>query len=366
MKSINNELIVFMPSIKMGGGVEKNFFIITNYLSKKYERIKVITLSKIPKNKLNKNIKVVGSKNNFFLLFGRRTKFLVSLVFLLKEILISHKPKILCFQGIIYCIILSKILRLKIIVRSNSSPSGWSKNLVKKKIYKIIYSFADKIIVNSLDFKKELKNKFNLNSTSIYNPLNRSEILKYSKKKIKIHFFKKKSLNIISVARFAEQKDHECLIKSINLLKKNYNIKLLLVGSGPKKNEINNLIKKFNLNQNIKILNYKKNPYPYIKKSDLFILSSRFEGSPNVILEALVLKKFVISSDCPTGPNEILDNGKGGILFKPGDYKMLSNKIIFYLNNKKRLEKKIIYAFKRLSRFDYKKRLNDYFNVISK
>ena len=365
MKSFNKELIVFMPSIEMGGGVEKNFFIITNYLSEKYKRIKVITLSKIPKNKLNKNIKVVGAKNNFFLFFGRRTKFLVSLIFLLKEILTSHKPKILCFQGIVYCIILSKILGLKIIVRSNSSPSGWSKNLIKKNFYKVIYGFADKIIVNSLDFKRELKNKFNLESTSIYNPLNRTEILENSKKKIKMNFFKKKSLNIISVARFAEQKDHICLIKSVNLLKKKYNIKLLLLGSGPKKNEINNLIKKFNLNQNIKILSFKKNPYPYIKRSDLFILSSRFEGSPNVILEALVLKKFVISSDCPTGPNEILDNGKGGILFKPGDYRMLSNKIIFYINNKKRLEKKRAYAFRRLSRFDYHKRLKEYYEALN-
>tara|TARA_Y100000591_G_C21781039_1_gene671059 strand:- start:261 stop:1361 length:1101 start_codon:yes stop_codon:yes gene_type:complete len=365
MKSINQDLIVFMPLIEKGGGVEKNFFIITNYLSERYKRIKVISLSEIPKYKFNKNIKVVGSKNNFFSFFGRRTKFLISLIYLLKEILVSNKPKILCFQGIVYCVILSKILGLKIIVRSNSSPSGWSKNIIKKIFYKTIYRLADKIIVNSLDFKRELKDKFNLNSISIYNPLNLNEILKYSKKKIVINFFKKKSLNIISVARLAEQKDHICLIKSINLLKNKYNIKLLLLGSGPKKREINNLIEKFNLNKNIKILDFKKNPYPYIKKSDLFILSSRFEGSPNVLLEALALKKFVISSDCPTGPKEILDNGKGGILFKPGDYKMLSNKIIFYIKNKKRLEKKKIYAFKRLSRFNYKDRLKEYYDALN-
>ena len=77
------------------------------------------------------------------------------------------------------------------------------------------------------------------------------------------------------------------------------------------------------------------------------------------------MKKFVISSDCPTGPREILDNGKGGLLYKIGDYKMLSEKIIFYMKNKKNLNKKKNYAFKRLKRFDYNKRLYDYLKALN-
>ena len=161
-----------MPIIN-GGGVEKNFFIITNYLSEKYKDIKVITLSKIPSHKLNKNVKLAVSTNKFSKLFGRRTLFLISLFFLFKETFLNRKVTILCFQGIIYCTIFSKILGLKIIIRSNSSPSGWSKSIIKKSLYKIIYKLADRIIVNSNDFKRELKNKFNLDSTSIYNPLNK-------------------------------------------------------------------------------------------------------------------------------------------------------------------------------------------------
>ena len=59
-----------------------------------------------------------------------------------------------------------------------------------------------------------------------------------------------------------------------------------------------------------------RNPYPVIKECDLIILSSKYEGLPNVLLESLVLKKFIISSDCRTGPREILDNGKGGFYLK--------------------------------------------------
>ena len=85
---------------------------------------------------------------------------------------------------------------------------------------------------------------------------------------------------------------------------------------------------------------------------------------PNVLLEAITLKKFVISSNCPTGPGEILDNGKGGMLFKVGDYKDLSKKIIIYQKNKKIFLNKINYAYKRLYRYDHKKNLNNYLKLI--
>ena len=67
-----------------------------------------------------------------------------------------------------------------------------------------------------------------------------------------------------------------------------------------------------------------------MKQTNLFVLSSKFEGLPNVLLESLVLKKFIISSDCRTGPKEILLNGKGGLLFKVGDYKMLEKRIKYF------------------------------------
>ncbi len=214
-----------MPTIE-GGGVEKNFFLITNYLSTKFEDISVISLSNSYRKKLNPRVQFVTFKNNFLNLIGRRTKFVFSLILLSKEILSNRNSLVLCFQGLTYCTILCKLLSTKVIIRSNSSPSGWSKNYIKKILYKKIYGMANKIIVNSEKFKKELKLKFNLNSECIYNPLNKKEIIKSSKRKIKINFFNKKSFKIISIARFSDQKDHLCIIKSIHLLRNKYkNIK---------------------------------------------------------------------------------------------------------------------------------------------
>ena len=359
------KIIIFMPTID-GGGVEKNFFLISNYLSTKFKDISVISLSKTYRKKLNPKIKFITFENKLPGGIGRRTKFVLSLFLLFKKIMFSRNSTVFCFQGLIYCTILCKLLSTKIVIRSNSSPSGWSKNNIKKILYKKIYGMADKIIVNSNDFKKELKLKFNLNSECIYNPLDKKEIIKNSKKKLDINFFKEKDIKIISVARFTDQKDHLCLIRSINQLKKKYkNLKVLLIGSGDRKKEIQNLINDLRLKKIIKILDFKKNPYPYIKKSDLFILSSNFEGLPNVLLEAITLNKLVISSNCPTGPSEILDNGKGGLLFKVGDYKELSKKIIYAIHNKNKCNKKLLFAKKRLGRFDFSKNLLKYKNILN-
>ena len=123
-----------------------------------------------------------------------------------------------------------------------------------------------------------------------------------------------------------DQKDQIALIRAIDKIKNEIDVKLLIIGIGPNENMIKNFIKF----KNLKIIMVKniKNPFPYILRSDLFILSSIFEGLPNVLLESLALNKFIISSNCPTGPSEILSYGKGGILFKMGDYNDLE-KIIF-------------------------------------
>ena len=93
-------------------------------------------------------------------------------------------------------------------------------------------------------------------------------------------------------------------------------------------------------------------------------MSSRFEGLPNVLLEALVLNKFVISSDCPTGPKEILLNGKGGLLFKTGNYKDLVKKILFYDANKNKCNKLLKIAIKNLNRFDYQRNQIKYYDLV--
>ncbi|MDC3373122.1 glycosyltransferase [Candidatus Pelagibacter sp.] len=363
---INNKIIFFMPHM-VGGGVEKNLYIIANNFAKKIKHVHFIT-SKKTFNSNFKNVKIINPKLSIWSHFGVRFNYIVCLLILIREILNKKKPLVFAFQANVYCIILCKILNVKIITRSNSSPSGWTQNNLKNYIFNKAFKKADKIIVNSLEFKKQFKKRFNVETECIYNPLNKKEILKKSKNKINLNFFKdNKKLKILNIGRFTDQKDHLTLLKSMKILKDKYklNFILLIMGRGQNKSIIQNFIKKNNLNFNVKVIGFKKNPYKYIRCCDLFVLSSKFEGLPNVLLEAITLKKFVISSNCPTGPNEILNNGKGGILFKTGNSDDLAKKINFYYNNKKDLKKKIDFAYNNLDRFDFNTNLKKYFETIT-
>lgn len=361
---MEKKLIIFMPSIE-GGGVEKNFFIISNYLADKIKNVTLITADQKFNKKFNK-IKIINPKKIFNRDHGRIIKYLYCLIELIKILLKNNKNLVLSFQANLYCIIISKILGSNIIIRANSSPSGWAKNLFKRKIFTIILKFANSIIVNSQDLKVEFKNKFSVSAKCIYNPLDKKNIIKKSKENINFSFFKKNTLKIITVGRLVDQKDHLTLLKALKIVKGKLRFSALVIGSGIKDKILKKFIINNNLKKEIKIIKFQKNPYKYLKLADIFILSSKFEGLPNVLLEALSLKKFVISSDCLTGPREILDSGKGGILFDKGNYKDLSKKIIYFYNNynKNIIKKKKAYGYKRLFRFDYKLNLNKYLKLV--
>lgn len=359
------KLIIFIPSIE-DGGVEKNLFLISNYLSKKVKNIGLITANFEYKKRFNKRIKFLGIDFKYLRKKNRILKYAYCLLLLLCQIIKEKREiTILSFQANIYAIILAKVFRVKIISRSNSSPSGWSQNFLKNIIFKIFLKKADCTIVNSLDFKKEMFNRFTVNAKCIYNPFD----IDYIKRKIKsskknIFKTKKNTLKILSVGRLTKQKDFMTLLKAINRIKNLINLKLILIGKGSEKEKLLIFIKNNKLTNKILLVGYKKNPYKYFQETDIFVLSSKFEGLPNVLLEAQYFKKFIISSNCPTGPREILLNGKAGNLFDIGNYKKLSKQILNY-NRKKNVEK-ILLGFNSLNRFNYNKSMKEYYKSIIK
>ena len=175
----------------------------------------------------------------------------------------------------------------------------------------------------------------------------------------------KKKINLINIGRFTDQKDQITLLKALEIIKHKVKFNLLIIGYGEEKNNLINYINQNNLNKKVKILPFQKNPYNLINLSDIFILTSIYEGLPNVLLEAQVLKKFIISTDCPTGPREILLNGNAGYLFKMKNYKELAKLIVKCLKNKKLMNSKIKIGYKNLNRFDYNKNLNKYYSIVS-
>lgn len=358
------KLIIFFPSIE-NGGVEKNLYIISNFLSKKIKDTSIITSNPEKIKIQNRKIKIVTNKIDS----SKKSRFLKNLVcifLLISEIKKSRNIVVLSFQSSLYATIVCYLFGVKIISRANASPSGWSKNPVKKILYKYIIKLTSAVVVNSKGMMVEFKNKFNINCNLIYNPLDKKNIIKKSQKKVSLNFFNNNNLKIINIGRLTKQKDQITLLKALNLVKRKLNFNLIILGSGSEKNRLEKYLSENNLNKLVKILKHTNNPYPLLKKSDVFVLSSRFEGLPNVLLESIVLKKLIISSDCPTGPREILLNGKAGILFKTGDYFDLYKKILSLKKNQKINKKKIIIAEKTLNKYDLKLNLNRYYELYKK
>ena len=191
MEKFQKKLIIFMPSMD-GGGVEKNIVLIANYLSNHIKKIKLITFDDRFNKKFSKKINIVNYRKNTNKKFSKYFKYFICLLILSKEILTDRNSLVISFQANIYTIILSIFLRYKIIIRSNSSPTGWTNNKFKNYIFKKFFKIPEAIIVNSYDFKKEIDKKFNIKTKVIYNPLNQFEIKKRSRDKVTLNFFKKK------------------------------------------------------------------------------------------------------------------------------------------------------------------------------
>ena len=248
---MKKNLIIFNPSIE-DGGVEKNLFIIANYLASKNYDITVISADVNKKKKFGKNINFKYPKYIDFSNSGRYKKYFFCLIILVFELLSNNQKIVFSFQANIYAIVVSKILFRKIIVRLNTAPQGWDHNFIKNKIYKFFINKADGIIVNSKKFKNEVKLRYKINSFLIKNPFNFKEIKKLANQNVKFKFPKNK-LKLINIGRMTDQKDQILILKAINLIKNKIKIFLLIIGKGKNKSKLRNYIKEKKIRKECKI-----------------------------------------------------------------------------------------------------------------
>ena len=347
-----NYPLFFCPSIE-GGGVEKNLYLISNYISSKFKKVYVLTANKDMKNKFNKKIIFISPKSDKWCNSNRILKSLICLLLLLRE---KKNFLVISFQSNILAILMSKILGFKVIIRSNTAPEKYLNSNLKKYIFKFFFRLSDEIIVNSFSFQKSLKKILSINSKVIYNPSKKISYVKRRKTK--------KYLKIINVGRLTNQKNQILLLKSLKILSKKVEWKLSIIGRGYNLLKLKNYIKNNDLKKKVKLYGYLKNPIKLIADADLFVLTSNYEGLPNVLIEAQQVGTPIISTDCPTGPREILLNGKLGKLNPINDYLKLAKNIEdFYLYRKKYLKKSIL-AKKYLNRFDLKRNCELYKDLI--
>lgn len=249
--------------------------------------------------------------------------------------------------------------------KNNSKKIGWVHTDLKKhralsfKLEKRSYQKINKIVCVSEDSKKSVLNLYpeNKNKTEvIYNPIDKNNILKLSKEIVN---FNKSKINIIAIGRLIKIKGYDILLQSHNkLIKERLNYNLIILGEGGEKNNLEKYIKENNLVNNTQLLGFKENPYPYLKEADIFVSSSRYEGYPLVLCEAICLGKPIIATNC-TGPKEILENGEYGLIAEVENVEDLAEKMKKLILDEKLREKYSDLSKERAEIFNIKKTIQE-------
>ena len=232
--------------------------------------------------------------------------------------------------------------------------------IILKNMITFFYNRANILVAVSKDLSINLSRLFHLKKTkTIYNGIQID-----NKNQIK-NFTKSKKNTILSLSRLDEQKDHITIIKAFSLVQQNIpNSQLWIASDGPMKKELENYTKLLGISKKVKFLGWIKSVKSAIKKSDVFIFSSKREGFGYVLIEAMSQGKPVISTNTPHGPSEILDNGKYGVLVPVKNEVLMAKEIIQILKNKKKYFYFSKKAYQRSFYFSNKRMLREYKKII--
>jgi glycosyltransferase involved in cell wall biosynthesis len=201
-------------------------------------------------------------------------------------------------------------------------------NIASKKLYLI--TTPTKITLNYLRNLNLIDNKKIVLLTDPVFSIR--EIVNLKKQKLDQDFQSGKKY-IVSIGRLSYQKNFSLLIKSFYQINKIYNdYKLIIIGEGEEKKELVSLISKLNLKNEVFLIGYKKNIFPYLNIAECLISSSRWEDPGFVLIEAGILNKIIISSDCMSGPKELL-NQDNGYLFDNDNRDSLTAQFTNYKKN---------------------------------
>jgi glycosyltransferase involved in cell wall biosynthesis len=149
----------------------------------------------------------------------------------------------------------------------------------------------------------------------VYNPVVTKDVRTKAEASLEHPWFKEGGYPVlVAVGRLTDQKAFDVLIRAFSLVRTKRHAHLLIVGEGENRRSLQSLIDELGLEEDVSLMGFVQNPYPYISHSSLFVLPSRWEGLPTVLIEALYLGASIVATDCPGGSREILKDGRYGKL----------------------------------------------------
>jgi len=340
-KKSKKKISLFLPSLR-GGGAERVFLNLAKGFAERGFSVDLILAQKEGAylDKVPEGVKIVDLNSR---------RILYSL-FPLVRYLKKEQPDVL-ISGMSHVNIISLLAKMFsrvdtdiIVTEHNPYPLGRRdislvKKLVTKMLMRLFYPSAKTVVTVSRYVRDNLIEAIGIsinNFRVIYNPMDLEEIRERSKEQTNHKWLRKKELPIIlGVGRLTEEKDFPTLVKAFAKVRKKLDAKLIILGEGERRGDLEQLILNLGLEEDVDLPGFVKNPYSYMAASDVFVLSSLYEGFGNVLVEAMACGTSVVSTKCPGGPSEILDKGKYGKLVPVGDVEAMEKAIIETLHNLK-------------------------------
>ena len=215
---------------------------------------------------------------------------------------------------------------------ATNGNSGVASRFIMPLLKKIFYKKADKVVGISKGVTDDIVRVSGIpqdKAAWIHNPVVTPEM--------EAIVFPPKTANavpvIITSGRLVEQKDHVTLLKAFAGLLQKRPAKLVMLGAGPLEGELKALAEALGISNSVDFKGYVESPWPHMAQADVFVISSRWEGFCNVIVEAMLAGLPVVSTDCPSGPAEILENGEYGTLVPVGDSDRLQAELLQMLES---------------------------------
>jgi glycosyltransferase involved in cell wall biosynthesis len=334
------KLIIFLPNLN-GGGAEKIMTILANALAERNFSVTFVLGVKtgVYLKEVSPNVNLVDLKANRIALS----------FFKLIQFLRFHKPDYILstLDHANIVIILAKIVSRthgKVVLRQAStldfaknSASSFFARLVPYLV-RISYPLADAIVALSNEMKNDLTRKLPSISSKVFTIFNPSITADLFEKSAVIPdhpwFFEKKCPIIVAVGRLSWEKNFHSLILAVHRVKATCDVRLLILGEGSDHLALTQLIYELNLQNHVQLVGFVSNPFSFMRYSDVFVLSSIAEGTPNALIQALALGTKVIATDCPGGTAEILDFGRLGKIVPVDNADLLSEAILEVINKR--------------------------------
>lgn len=358
-----NVKIGFLINSMAGGGAERVVSVLLKNLSRENRKFYLILLQDKIYYDIPKDVEIIKLNSKYF-----------GALKLKKVVKDNQIDTVISFLGRSnYTNILARSAGHKVYISERVNPSqmhakGLS-GLINRMLVKKLYKKADLVFTNSLGTRNSLDQDFGIEADRIkviYNPIDLEKIKDFCQNSIEPEYEELfKHPVVINVSRLNRQKGQDNLIRAFKRVKEDIpEAKLVILGEGELKRKLKRLAKRLGLKDDVLFLGWQKNPFKFIKKSKVFVLSSLWEGLPNTLIEAMACGAFVISTDCPSGPDEIINNNESGVLVPLQDEKALAVAIIKVLRNPVFAERISVEAVKRSQDFSVKKIIDQYEKLI--